>query len=202
MHSKISLDSNVFKALSAKSRVDILKHLNKRKYTQSELSQLMNIKVPSVKEHLNELEKAELVKKLDEGRKWKYYELTYKAKSLLHPEEKQIFIALGTFLLSAFGTGYLFWKDKLNLGMNYSSSAESYSSIADNSAAMYKAAPMIEAVRESPPALITQSSAKAIPASIYSEPNYLLGILLIVSLIALIFLVYFLIKRKKSLFLT
>ena len=82
MHSKISLDSNVFKALSAKSRVDILKHLNHRKYTQSELSQLMNIKVPSVKEHLNELEKAELVKKLDEGRKWKYYELTYKAKSL------------------------------------------------------------------------------------------------------------------------
>ncbi len=194
MISKIALDSNVFKALSAKSRVDILKHLNHRKYTQSELAQLLSMKVPSVKEHLSELEKAELVQKLEEGRKWKYYQLTHKAKSILHPEEQQIFIALGVFVLSAIGTGYLFLKE--SFGMSYTTFAEKSAQVADR--ATYASAPMLESSAKTMPLLAAKDSA-IIKQSLPSEPNYLLCVLGIIALVALISLVYFLIKRKKLL---
>ncbi len=198
MYPKISLDSNVFKALSAKSRVDILKHLNNRKYTQSELSQLMNMKVPSVKEHLTELERAELVQKLDEGRKWKYYQLTHKAKSILRPEQQQIFIALGVFVLSALGSGYLFLKN--SLGANYASFAEKSAQVADR--AMYASAPMLESSNKVLPTLadsITPQTSIVAKTGLISEPNYLLWTLGVVALVALISLVCFMIKRRNLL---
>ena len=195
MYPKISLDSNVFKALSAKSRVDILKHLNNRKYTQSELSQLMNMKVPSVKEHLTELERAELVQKLDEGRKWKYYQLTHKAKSILHPEQQQIFIALGVFVLSALGSGYLFLKD--SFGMSYASFAEKSTLVAQKSIT-----PMLENSAKPVPMLandmVPQTNIAA-KTGLVAEPNYVLYGLGIIAVVALISLIYFMIRRKKSL---
>jgi DNA-binding transcriptional ArsR family regulator len=195
MTSRITLESNTFKALSAKSRVDILKHLNHRKYTQSELAQLLSMKVPSVKEHLTELEKAELVKKLDEGRKWKYYELTHKAKSILHPEEKQIFIALGVFVLSAIGTGYLFLKE--SFGVSYSSFAEKSAVVADRAIS----APMLESSAKLSPKLASEVASQTTFAKtgLITEPNYLLFSLGIIAVVALISLAYFLIKRRNML---
>lgn len=110
MDSKIELDVRSFKALSADARVSILKHLRSRRYTQSELADLLNLKIPTVKEHLQALEKADLVRKIDEGRKWKYYELTDKSRAVLNPESKSIFIVVGLFLFSALAALFSFQK--------------------------------------------------------------------------------------------
>jgi len=62
--------------------------------------------VPTVKEHLSALEKAGLVKRHEEGRKWIYYSLTEKSKCVLDPERKRLWIVLGFFILSAIGTAF------------------------------------------------------------------------------------------------
>lgn len=99
----ISLDKETFKALASSTRVDVLKLLGQRRYMQSELASMLDLSVPTVKEHLSALEKAGLVEKHEEGRKWKYYSLTKKGHGVLHPEELKIFIVLGLFCLSVVG---------------------------------------------------------------------------------------------------
>ncbi len=101
---KIVLDQATFKALAAGTRVKILKTLGQRRHTQSELSAVLNISVPTAKEHLAALEKAGLVNRNEEGRKWIYYSLTEKAKCVLDPERKRLWIVLGFFLASVAGT--------------------------------------------------------------------------------------------------
>ena len=97
---KIVLDQETFKALATGTRVKILKTLEKRRHTQSEISAVLDISVPTAKEHLNALEKAGLVKRHEEGRKWIYYSLTEKSKCVLDPERKRLWIVLGFFILS------------------------------------------------------------------------------------------------------
>jgi DNA-binding transcriptional ArsR family regulator len=77
-----------------------LKSLDKRRKTLSELSKESGLSPPTVKEHLDCLRSAGLIKQKDEGHKWKYYELTLKGRSILHPGESRIWILLG---LSAIG---------------------------------------------------------------------------------------------------
>ncbi len=101
---KIVLDQETFKALATGTRVKILKTLDKRRHTQSELSAVLDISVPTAKEHLSALEKAGLVKRHEEGRKWIYYSLTEKSKCVLDPERKRLWIVLGFFLASIAGT--------------------------------------------------------------------------------------------------
>jgi len=100
---QLQLDSQALKALSSKSRIDILKLLAQRQYLQSELAKLLNLSVPTVKEHLTALEKAFLVERHDEGRKWKYYSLTKKGKAVLQPQETTILLVLGLFIFSMLG---------------------------------------------------------------------------------------------------
>lgn len=101
---KIVLDQATFKALAAGTRVKILKTLEQRRHTQSELSAVLSISVPTAKEHLAALESAGLVRRNEEGRKWIYYSLTEKAKCVLDPERKRLWIVLGFFLASVAGT--------------------------------------------------------------------------------------------------
>jgi DNA-binding transcriptional ArsR family regulator len=100
MEQTITIDKETFKALAADTRVKILKFLDMRRHTQSELSASLNLSVPTVKEHLDALEKAKLVSKIEEGYKWKYYELTEKAKCVLDPERKKVWIVLSLLILS------------------------------------------------------------------------------------------------------
>lgn len=95
MFNQILLDKNSFKALSAETRVNILKELNKRRKTLTELSVSIGLGASTIKEHLQILEEAELIVQVDEGRKWKYYELTKKGKTVLEPQETRIIITLG-----------------------------------------------------------------------------------------------------------
>jgi DNA-binding transcriptional ArsR family regulator len=97
MDKRIVLDNKSFKALSAESRINILKKLNERRMTLSELSKKLMLKNPTIKEHCSMLLQAELVKKIDDGRKWKYYELTTKGKQIIAPkpfEETKLLIMI------------------------------------------------------------------------------------------------------------
>lgn len=100
MSDKITLDRNTFKALAADTRIRILKELNKKRKTQSELANILKMSTSTIKEHLDNLESVSLVRKIDEGYKWKYYELTKKGKNIITPTETRIWISLGITLLA------------------------------------------------------------------------------------------------------
>jgi DNA-binding transcriptional ArsR family regulator len=97
MDQRIVLDEKSFRALSADSRVSILKSLGERRRTLSELSQKLSLGNSTIKEHCDILVQAELIKQIDEGRKWKYYELTQKGKQIIMPslfDEVKVLIVL------------------------------------------------------------------------------------------------------------
>src|SRR2546426_10712997 len=105
---KITLDQESFKALASDVRVGILKRLDVRRETLTDLSNLIALSKPTLLEHLEKLQNAGLVKRVDEGRKWIYYELSDKGRKSLHPERVAITLALGTaVVLAAIGAFYL-----------------------------------------------------------------------------------------------
>jgi DNA-binding transcriptional ArsR family regulator len=98
---KIVLDAESFKALASDTRLLILKALDARPLTVSELSRLLDLNKATVFEHLKQLSAAELAKREeDPARKWVYYKLSWKGRNVLHPENAQIFIMLGVAALS------------------------------------------------------------------------------------------------------
>ncbi len=103
---KITLDRDTFKTLASGTRVDILKSLDRRRKTLSELSRQFGMSVSTVKEHLQTLVKAGLIVQDDDGHKWKYYDLTRKGKRILHPEDTRIWVLLGVSVLAMVGIGY------------------------------------------------------------------------------------------------
>ena len=52
---KIVLDRQAFKALASETRIDVLKRLDERRMTQTELAATLHMTVQSVSEHLNQL---------------------------------------------------------------------------------------------------------------------------------------------------
>src|SRR5919109_2428204 len=105
---KIVLDAEAFKALASDTRLQILKALDARPLTVSELSRLLGLNKATVFEHLKQLMTAELAKREDDpARKWVYYRLTWKGKNVLHPENAQIFLMLG---MGALGLGVGFFQ--------------------------------------------------------------------------------------------
>lgn len=105
---KITLDQESFKALASEVRVDILKRLDERRQTVTDLSNHLGLSKPTLLEHLEKLQSAGLVKRVDEGRKWIYYELSDKGRKVLHPERVSIVLALSSAAgLAAIGVFYL-----------------------------------------------------------------------------------------------
>jgi len=107
MDHNVVLDEKSFKALSADSRVSILKNLTDRRRTLTELSQKLDLGGSTIKEHCEILVGADLIKQIDEGRKWKYYELTKKGRQLIQPnlfDEVKVLIMLcaGVFVVGGF----------------------------------------------------------------------------------------------------
>ena len=102
---KITLDRESFKVLSSDTRVGILKSLSVRRKTLSELSKEHKMSVSTISEHLDKLVKADLIKQIDDGHKWKYYELTKKGRAVLNPEEKKVWILLSLSLIGLAGAG-------------------------------------------------------------------------------------------------
>ena len=105
---KITLDQESFKALASEVRVGVLKKLDERRQTVTDLSNLLGLSKPTLLEHLEKLQAAGLVKRVDEGRKWIYYELSDKGRKILHPERVSIVLALAsTAGLAAIGAFYV-----------------------------------------------------------------------------------------------
>ena len=80
-----------FKALSAPSRIDIVKKLGKRRATATELAESLKLSVPTVTEHLRVLEQAGIVAAEHSERKWRYWELTQRGRAMLAPSSDNSF---------------------------------------------------------------------------------------------------------------
>lgn len=103
--SKITLDAETFKALASATRLTVLKALDERRKTLTELARDLQLNKATVHEHLGLLLAAGLVRKRDdEGRKWIYYELTWTGQGILRPEATTTFnVLLGLSALAAGG---------------------------------------------------------------------------------------------------
>ncbi|HID72370.1 TPA: ArsR family transcriptional regulator [Candidatus Micrarchaeota archaeon] len=104
---KIVLDRKSFEALAADTRVKIMKCLLERRKTLSELAAELGMSVSGVKEHLSNLEGAGLIVKIDDGHKWKYYELTDKGSAIVAPKKSMrimllLSLSIVAFMASAF----------------------------------------------------------------------------------------------------
>ncbi|VVC04001.1 Bacterial regulatory protein, arsR family [Candidatus Burarchaeum australiense] len=108
MDEKITLDKKSFEALAADTRVKVLKSLAERRKTLSELAAQLGLSPSTVKEHMQVLGAAGLVDLKDEGRKWKYYELTRKGKSIVQPQELKIWVVLSLTIVAIAAAFFLF----------------------------------------------------------------------------------------------
>jgi len=90
---KITIDMHTFKALASDTRLDILKALDGKKLSLSDICKATNLNKATLHEHLSKLYEAGLVKKNErEGHKWVYYKLSWKGEGLLHPENTKIVV--------------------------------------------------------------------------------------------------------------
>jgi len=105
---EITLTSTEFRALSSDTRVQIIKLLKERNYTLTELSKKLNLSPPTIKQHLDTLVKSEIIELKDEGRKWKYYELTRKGKSIVEPSHTNVLIVIGANIAAIIVVLYFF----------------------------------------------------------------------------------------------
>ncbi|WP_292519161.1 winged helix-turn-helix domain-containing protein [Methanoculleus sp.] len=91
----VMLDRDDIAALSSDVRVAILKSLDSRPMTMSELADGLGLARSTVHEHLSVLADAELVTH-ENVRKWRDYTLTEKGRRILHPgRDHRIIIILG-----------------------------------------------------------------------------------------------------------
>lgn len=97
---EVTVDRKTLKALGADTRIAILKHLAKRRMTQTELAEVLGIAVPSANEHLHSLQSAQLVSLVNEGHKWKYFEITPKGRAIVEPTNVKVWFLLGISLLA------------------------------------------------------------------------------------------------------
>jgi ArsR family transcriptional regulator, arsenate/arsenite/antimonite-responsive transcriptional repressor len=98
---RITLDREVFKALASDTRLDILKALDERQKTVTELAKQLDLNKATVFEHLEKLAAVNLIQKLEDERKWVYWQLTWTGRRLLHPETITLALALSSAVASA-----------------------------------------------------------------------------------------------------
>jgi DNA-binding transcriptional ArsR family regulator len=104
LRDEIKMDRRTFESLASETRIAILKLLDKRQMTVTEISKQLDLAKSTVHEHLAKMLESELVDKIEDHRKWTYYRLTYKAKRILRPNEMiKIMVLLGTSLLAFIG---------------------------------------------------------------------------------------------------
>jgi len=94
----VTLDRDDIAALSSDARVAILKSLDARPMTMSELADGLGLAKSTVHEHLGVLADADLVTH-ESARKWRDYALTERGRRILHPGRgHRIVFLLGTSL--------------------------------------------------------------------------------------------------------
>jgi DNA-binding transcriptional ArsR family regulator len=110
---KVTLNKNAFKALASDTRLEIIRTLDGKKMSLTELSKETSLNKATLHEHLAKLTEAGLIKRIQrEGHKWVYYKLSWKGESLLHPENTKIvvvFTAAFISLIAGFTQMYLYF---------------------------------------------------------------------------------------------
>lgn len=89
------------KVLANKTRISILKNLSKRNYTVSELSKVLNLSKPTVLHHTKILESAGYVRRVEDDRKWVYYEITSSGESVLRWKKLKTILPIVSTIASA-----------------------------------------------------------------------------------------------------
>ncbi len=98
----MNLDRSTIKAISADTRLKMLKMLLKRKKMPSEISREIGLSPSTVVGHLQNLESAGLIKRVETGHKWVYYELTERGLGIVNPRAPgQLTLALMAGILMA-----------------------------------------------------------------------------------------------------
>jgi len=97
---ELRVSKNLLKTLTVETRTNILKALERRPMTASELSRFLGKHVTTVSEHLDLLKDSELVERIERpGRKWIYYKLTKPGEQILHPKSyRWVFVLAVTFI--------------------------------------------------------------------------------------------------------
>jgi DNA-binding transcriptional ArsR family regulator len=114
---KVVLDRKSFEALAVDTRIKILKSLKERRKTLSEIAKEQRMSVSGIKEHLETLEGVGLIRKMDDGHKWKYYELTKKGSDIVTPKELRVWVLLSISVIAlAAALTAIFAPESLMLG--------------------------------------------------------------------------------------
>ncbi len=98
----MEITRNTLKALASDRRLDILKALAERRKMPAELSRELHLSGSTIVEHLSVLESAGLVKRIETGHKWIYYDLTEKGVGLVRPKwpvQFMLILSLGLLLM-------------------------------------------------------------------------------------------------------
>jgi len=101
------VSKNLLKTLTVETRTNILKALERRPMTASELSRFLGKHVTTVTEHLDLLKDSELVERIERpGRKWVYYKLTKPGEQILQPKSYRWVFVLTITFMTFFGSWY------------------------------------------------------------------------------------------------
>jgi len=95
-----TLDRSSLKALSTDTRQDIVKMLSERPHTSSEIARKLGKHVTTITEHLNVLEKANLIIRKESTNKWVYYTLTQKGEKIFKPANYTWVITLSLIVVA------------------------------------------------------------------------------------------------------
>lgn len=99
----MEIDHATIKALSVETRRKILKTLAQQKKMPSELSREIGLSPSTVIGHLQNLESAGLVRRVETGHKWVYYTPTDKGRYLVQPRvplQLALILAIGLLVAS------------------------------------------------------------------------------------------------------
>ena len=98
------VDRDVLKVLSVETRMDILKELSQGNRTPSDLSKRLGKSGATIIEHLENMAKVGLVKKIEQpGKKWVFYTLTERGYGIVSSKSRKLVIILATSLLTLAG---------------------------------------------------------------------------------------------------
>ncbi len=95
----ITLDEKDLKILNSKTRIKILKLLSEKEKTLTQIAEELQLKQPTVLEHLKLLEEKEYIKKNNKKNQTKRYKLTYKGLKIIKPKTTKVFLSFITTLL-------------------------------------------------------------------------------------------------------
>ncbi len=98
---ELPLDDALLKVLSSESRREILRLLAERRMTGAEMAVRLNLGKPAVSEHLKKLTEAGLIDRMDDPeRRWVYYNLSTRGKSILEPQRVRFYLVMAVASLA------------------------------------------------------------------------------------------------------